>query len=61
MDAKYATDNARYVLTVTALGYDATDVAGYDLTAPLQGLDYVRKQGVNGVIYTLLALDSANY
>ena len=61
MDAKYATDFARYVLAVTALGYDATDVGGYDLTAPLNDPAYAAAQGINGVMYALIALDSADY
>ena len=61
MDAKYATDYARYVLAVTALGYDATNVGGYDLTAPLNDPKYAAAQGVNGVMYALIALDSADY
>ena len=61
LNARYATDYARVVLTVTALGRDATNVAGYDLTAPLQDVARVTAQGVNGAIYALLALDSGSY
>ena len=61
MDATYPTDIARYVLAVTAQGYDATDVGGYDLTAALQDVETVVKQGTNGAIFALLALDSGNY
>jgi len=61
MDAKYATDYARIVLAVTALGYNAADVAGYDLTEKLSDVKYVTNQGVNGAIYALLALDSGDY
>ena len=61
MDAKYATDYARIVLAVTALGYNAADVADYDLTARLSDVKYVTDQGTNGAIYALLALDSGDY
>ncbi len=61
MDAAYSTDISRYVLAVTAQGYDAADVGGYDLTALLQDTQAVVKQGVNGAIFALLALDSGKY
>ena len=59
-ERKY-TDYSRVVLTVTAMGGDAQDVAGYDLTAPLEDYDKTVFQGVNGAIYALLALDRGNY
>ena len=61
MDAKYATDYARITLAVTALGYNAADVGGYDLTAPLSDVAYVQGQGLNGAVYALIALDSGDY
>ena len=61
MDTSYATDYERYILAVTAQGYDATDVSGYDLTAPLQDAQAVIKQNINAPIFALLALDSGNY
>ncbi len=61
MDAKYPTDLARYTLALTALGYDATDVAGYDLTKSLQDVKALSNQGANGLIFALLALDSGSY
>ena len=44
-----------------ALGKDARDVAGFDLTLPLGDYEKTAAQGVNGVIYALLALDSRDY
>lgn len=58
---RYYTEYARVVLAVTAIGKDAADVAGYNLVAPLTDVDKVASQGVNGVIYALLALDSGSY
>jgi hypothetical protein len=43
------------------MGKDPTDVAGYDLTAPLLDFDGVLKQGINGAIWALIALDSGDY
>ena len=59
-DRKY-TEYSRVILTVTAMGGDARDVAGYDLTAPLEDYEQTVFQGVNGAVYALLALDSGNY
>ena len=59
-DRKY-TEYSRVILAVTAMGGDARDVAGYDLTAPLEDFDQTVFQGVNGAVYALLALDSGNY
>lgn len=56
-----STVNSGVVAALTALGEDASDFYGYDLVSPLCDLEYVRKQGVNGSIYALLALDTNNY
>lgn len=52
---------ARVILTLTAAGYDVTDVAGYNLLFPLANFNRVARQGINGPIFALLALDSAGY
>lgn len=61
LSEKYYTEYSRVVLAVTAIGKDATDVAGYNLITPLTDVDTVASQGINGVIYALLALDSGSY
>lgn len=61
LNSNKSTENSRVVLALTAAGFDATDFAGYDLTAPLYDYDYVIKQGINGAIFALLALESADY
>lgn len=55
------TEYARVVLALTALGQDPADVAGYDLLAPLSDFDAASRQGINGMIYALLALDCGGY
>ena len=55
------TEYSRVVLALTAAGYDPRDVAGYDLTAPLEDFDKTIWQGINGPVFALLALDSVNY
>lgn len=57
---KYS-EYSRLILALTSIGKDPTDVAGYDLTAKLADLELVKRQGVNGPIYALLALDSLAY
>lgn len=55
------TEYSRVVLALTAIGKDPTNVAGYDLTAPLNDYEKTVWQGVNGPIWALIALDSGNY
>ena len=59
-DVKY-TEYSRVILGLTAAGYDPRDVGGYDLTKPLGDFEKTIWQGVNGPIFALIALDSANY
>ncbi len=55
------TDYSRVIVTLSSIGKDARDVAGYDLLAPLGDYDKTIWQGLNGPIWALIALDSANY
>lgn len=56
-----ATANARAIVTLTAMGRDATAVNGVDLVAGLNSMEFVKKQGLPGVVWTLLAIDCGNY
>ena len=56
-----SSDNARMVLALSALGKDARNFAGFDITSPLFDVNYVQKQGINGVIWALIALDCCRY
>ena len=56
-----STENSRLILALSSIGKNAADVGGYDLTAPLSDLEWLKKQGVNGPVYALLALDSGGY
>ena len=53
-----STDNARVILGLTAAGIDATNVNGYNLFDGLDEMSYVKYQGVNGPMWTLIALNS---
>ena len=55
------TDNARVILALTSIGKDVTNVGGHNLLKGLDNMAYVQKQGINGPIFTLIALDSHNY
>ena len=59
-DKKY-TEYSRVIVALSAIGKDARDVAGYDLTKPLGDYDKTIWQGLNGPIWALIALDSAGY
>ncbi len=56
-----STDNSRIILALTAMGKDVTDVGGHNLLLGLNDLEFVQKQGINGPIWALIALDSGNY
>ena len=56
-----STENARVILGLTALGYDVTDVAGHDLLMGLTDMTYLKRQGLNGPIWALIAFDSHDY
>lgn len=58
--SKY-TEYSRVIIALTALGYDPTDVGGYNLVEKLFDLNNVSKQGINGVIFALIALDIKDF
>ena len=55
------TNNAKAILALTAGGYDARNIHGYNLVSKLSDFEAVTAQGPNGAMYALLALDSAGY
>ena len=61
LDKNKSTDNARLILALTAISKDVTDVGGYDLLAGLDDIKYIKRQGTNGPVWTLIALDSHDY
>ena len=61
LDKNKSTDNARLILALTAISKDVTDVGGYDLLAGLDDMKYIKRQGTNGAVWTLIALDSHDY
>ncbi|QAY66868.1 hypothetical protein [Paenibacillus protaetiae] len=56
-----STEHSRAILGLTSIGKDVADVAGFNLLTALADFDYVLKQGLNGPVFALIALDSHNY
>lgn len=61
LDERKYTEYSRVILTLTAIGKDPSDVAGYNLLEPLADFEQTVFQGMNGPVYALLALDSGDY
>ncbi len=55
------TDYERVMIALTALGYDVSNVGGYNMLIRLADYDVVKKQGINSIIFGLIALDSGCY
>lgn len=55
------TEYDRLILGLTAIGKDVGQAAGYNLLQPLADYETVIKQGINGSIFALIALDSKGY
>lgn len=55
------TEYSRLILGLTAIGKDVTNVGGYNLLEKLADFNSVKKQGINGPIFALIALDTNNY
>ena len=52
------TEYSRAVLALRSIGADPADIGGYDILKPLDDVDTVVSQGLNGAIYALLALNA---
>lgn len=58
LNARKNTEYARVILTLSALGENSKNVAGYDLVKPLLDYDKTVSQGINGAVWALIALNS---
>ena len=58
-----STENSRLIVALSALGKNATSVGDWDLVEAysVNGFSWIKKQGLNGTIWALIALDSNNY
>ena len=61
LSRKKNTEYSRVILALTAIGKNPADAAGFNLLLPLGDFDETVRQGVNGTIFALLALDSGKY
>lgn len=52
------TEYSKMILSMTAIGKDARNVAGYNLLEKLADFEKVKNQGINGPIWALIALNS---
>ncbi|WP_339252240.1 DUF4430 domain-containing protein [Sporosarcina sp. FSL W8-0480] len=55
------TDYERIALAVTAIGKDPKNIAGYNFIEKIYSNARMTSQGVNGVVFALLALDAKKY
>ena len=55
------TEYSRVVIALCAIAKNPTDVSGFNLIAPLLDYDSVIKQGLNGPVWALIALDASGY
>ena len=51
------TEYSRVALALTAIGADPSDVGGYNLLKPLEDVEKVTGQGINGPVWALIVLD----
>ena len=49
------------IIALTAIGKDPRDIAGYNLLTPLADFNFVKKQGINGPVWALIAFDTMQY
>lgn len=58
-----STENSRLIMALSAIGKDAASVGNWDLIKPYstRGMKWITKQGINGPIFALIALDTHNY
>lgn len=55
------TENSRLIIALSALGRDARNVGECDLTAPYEKFSWIEGQGLNSVVFALIALDTVGY
>ena len=58
-----STENSRLILALSSIGKDARKVGNWDLVEAYStnGFNWIKKQGINGPVFALIALDTRNY
>jgi len=61
LSATRSTVNSGVITALTACGADPQNFYGFNLLKPLSDYDYILKQGINGAVYALIAMDTCHY
>lgn len=61
LSSTQATEYARVILALTAANQNASKIGHHNLLTPLSDMNFVTQQGINGPVFTLLAIDSKDY
>ena len=56
-----STENSRVIMALSSIGKDATAVGDWNLITPFNDFTWIKKQGINGPIFALIALDTNDY
>ena len=57
-----STENSRLIVALSSIGKNAESVGDWNLITPYNdNFNWIKKQGINGPIWTLIALDTQNY
>lgn len=55
------TEYSRLIIALSSIGKDSRDVGGYNLIEKLADFNKVTRQGINGAIFALIAIDTFGY
>ncbi|MBO5164472.1 MAG: cadherin-like beta sandwich domain-containing protein [Ruminococcus sp.] len=56
-----STENSRLIVALSSIGKNAESVGDWNLITPYNDFSWIKKQGINGPVWALIALDSNNY
>lgn len=56
-----STENSRLIVALSSLGINAEKVGDWNLITPYDDFTWIKKQGINGPVWALIALDTNNY
>ncbi len=56
-----STENSRLIVALSSIGINAEQVGDWNLITPYNDFTWIKKQGINGPVWALIALDTNNY
>ncbi|MCM1133787.1 MAG: cadherin-like beta sandwich domain-containing protein [Ruminococcus flavefaciens] len=56
-----STENSRLIVALSSLGINAESVGDWNLITPYDDFNWIKKQGINGPVWALIALDTNDY